>query len=67
MKTYNWLLFLLILFTINSVGEAQTKDEIRLKQNNPNLIVDLGTGLWGSPIPFDFNNDGLMDIIMSWS
>lgn len=65
MKIHNWLLVLLLLLIINSLGEAQTKDEIRMKQNNPNLIVDLGTGLWGSPIPVDFNNDGLMDIIMS--
>jgi hypothetical protein len=64
-KKYTRLLILLPLLLINCPGEAQTKDEIRVKQNNPNLITDLGTGLWGSPIPVDFNDDGLMDIIMS--
>ncbi len=56
---------LVSLLLLNFVGEAQTKDGIRIKQNNPDLIVDLGTGLWGAPIPVDFDRDGLMDIIMS--
>ncbi len=65
MKKYKSFPILLSLLLLNCFGEAQTRDEIRIKQNNPNSIVDLGTGLWGAPISVDFNGDGLMDIIMS--
>jgi len=65
MNNSNSFIILIALLLINITGEAQTKDELRVKQNNPNMIVDLGTGLWGTPIPFDINGDGLMDIIMS--
>ncbi|MEO5582738.1 MAG: VCBS repeat-containing protein [Saprospiraceae bacterium] len=65
MEKYKSLPILLSLLLFNSFTEAQTKEEIRIKQNNPGLIVDLGTGLWSAPIPVDFNGDGLMDIIMS--
>jgi len=55
------LLFNLILcITVNLTA----KDNIRLQYNNPDLIVDLGVGLWGNPIPVDYDGDGLMDIIM---
>ena len=30
----------------------------RLKYNNPGLIVDLGVGLWGSPLPLDYDGAG---------
>jgi hypothetical protein len=36
-----------------------------VKYNNQGLLTDLGVGLWGTPIPVDYDNDGLMDIIMS--
>jgi hypothetical protein len=45
--------------------QAQTPDNIRIKYNNPDLPVDLGTGLWGAPIPVDYDGDGLTDILMS--
>ncbi|MGC3978072.1 MAG: VCBS repeat-containing protein [Paludibacteraceae bacterium] len=35
------------------------------KYNNENLVVCLGVGLWGTPLPLDYDNDGLTDIIMS--
>lgn len=57
------ILVLFLAFTY--VSCAQTADDIRVKYNNPNLMVNLGTGLWGTPIPLDYNDDGLMDIIMS--
>lgn len=57
--------FVLILTLVNILTIAETRDEIRLKYNSPNLIVDLGVGLWGTPIPVYYDNDGLMDIIMS--
>jgi hypothetical protein len=64
MKKYRWTLVLLLL--VNIIVEAQTSlQEIRVKYNQKDLIVDLGVGLWGSPIPVDYDCDGLMDIIMS--
>jgi len=65
MKRNSWIFVVFFLFQINSIGTAQTKDDIRVKQNNPNLIVNLGTGLWGTPIPVDWDNDGLMDIVVT--
>jgi len=44
---------------------AQTIDKSRIKYNQPALTVDLGTGLWGTPFPVDYNHDGLTDIIVS--
>ena len=36
----------------------------RLAYNNPGLLVDLGVGLWGTPLPMDYNHDGLIDLVM---
>lgn len=32
--------------------------------NNPGLEVDLGSGLWGIPIPVDYDKDGVRDIVI---
>ncbi|WP_167619349.1 FG-GAP repeat domain-containing protein [Maribellus sediminis] len=61
LKLCNLLIFIVFAFC----STAQTADDIRVKYNNPDLVVNLGTGLWGTPIPLDYNNDGLIDIIMS--
>ncbi|WP_319501484.1 VCBS repeat-containing protein [uncultured Draconibacterium sp.] len=61
LKFLNLAIF--IVFTFCST--AQKADDIRVKYNNPDLIVNLGTGLWGTPIPVDYDEDGLIDIIMS--
>ena len=34
----------------------------RLKYNYPGLVVDLGVGLWASPLPMDFDGDGRFDL-----
>src|SRR6188768_3249833 len=36
----------------------------KLSYQNPGLVVDVGVGLWASPMPMDFNHDGLMDLIV---
>ncbi|HVU35736.1 MAG TPA: VCBS repeat-containing protein [Opitutaceae bacterium] len=36
----------------------------RIHYNNPGLNVDLGVGLWGWPLPMDYNHDGLMDLVV---
>ena len=48
----------------NIVSSATAKFE-RLKYNNPDLIVDLGVGLWALPLPMDYDNDGDFDLLVS--
>ena len=36
----------------------------RLAYNNPGLLTDLGVGLWAWPLPLDYNQDGLMDLVV---
>lgn len=35
-----------------------------LKYNNPQLVVDLGVGLWAFPLPLDYDGDGDMDLLV---
>ncbi|RKN80817.1 FG-GAP-like repeat-containing protein [Ulvibacterium marinum] len=37
----------------------------RLPYNNPDLVVDLGVGLWASPLPMDYDEDGDLDLLVS--
>ena len=39
----------------------------RLAYNNPDLTVDLGVGLWASPLPIDYDEDGDLDLLVSCS
>jgi hypothetical protein len=39
----------------------------RIGYHHPGLLTDLGVGLWGWPMPMDFNGDGLMDLIVTSS
>ncbi len=39
----------------------------RLPYNNPDLVVDLGVGLWASPLPIDYDGDGDMGLLVSCS
>lgn len=36
-----------------------------LHYNNSEIIQDLGVGLWGIPLPYDYDSDGLKDLIVS--
>lgn len=36
----------------------------RLPYNNTDLLVDLGVGLWALPLPMDYNDDGLTDLVV---
>jgi len=62
--------YILILFSCatNSGTESSTDstpDFELLKYNNPDAVVDLGVGLWATPIPMDYDNDGDMDLLVS--
>lgn len=56
--------FIVFLFWMYS-GSIIGQENIRVKYNNPDLPVDMGGGLWGTPIPVDYDGDGVMDIIIS--
>lgn len=63
---------LILLSCIASILElsAQIKQDnlnniIRLQYKNPKLQVDLAVGLWASPLPMDYDNDGDIDLIIS--
>jgi hypothetical protein len=45
------------------VANGQTLQQ--LPYNNPDLVVDLGAGLWAWPIPCDADCDGDFDLIVS--
>lgn len=40
-------------------------DPYRVRYNNGGLEVDLGVGLWGIPMPLDWDGDGLTDLVIS--
>lgn len=44
---------------------AARPDSVALRYNNPTLSVDLGVGLWGIPLPVDYDGDGLKDLLVS--
>lgn len=59
-------LLILIPFLLTTLSVlAQSPADALVKYNQKDLIVDLGVGLWGSPIPVDYDGDGLIDILMN--
>lgn len=57
------ILFLFLFTGITLYGDS--KDFSIIKYNNPDLTVDLEVGLWPVPIPVDYDDDGLLDILVS--
>lgn len=62
----------LLFFTIfiaslqfSEISLAGNHTLTRLKYQNPNLVVDLGVGLWAQPLPMDYDNDGDYDLLIS--
>lgn len=47
-------------------GDGRTLPEaVALRHNDPKLTVDLGVGLWGIPLPVDYDRDGVIDLLVS--
>ncbi len=42
-----------------------SEDFTRLRYNNPELVVDLGVGLYAWPLPMDYDGDGNVDLVVS--
>ncbi|MRI01217.1 VCBS repeat-containing protein [Kriegella sp. EG-1] len=62
-------IFLILAYDVNEGTNQFTKTKSpkfeRLAYNNPNLTVDLGVGLWASPLPIDYDEDGDLDLLVS--
>ncbi|MEM1444327.1 MAG: hypothetical protein AAGF67_18415, partial [Verrucomicrobiota bacterium] len=59
---------LLALFLLPSLSFAAPEGEWKLnplRYNQPDLVVDLGVGLWAWPLPMDYDKDGDLDLIVS--
>lgn len=73
MHTIKSFLLLAILTISSCKKEKQPADLVqttapkfeRLLYNNPGLTVDLGVGLWASPLPIDYDKDGDFDLLVS--
>jgi hypothetical protein len=61
-----WLLVPTILVLHLISARTSPGQELKpLAYNNPGLVVDLGVGLWAWPIPWDVDQDGDMDLLVS--
>jgi len=56
---------LLLALIILSLAPAWGDDLQRLSYRDPDLITDLGVGLWAWPLPMDYNGNGKMDLVVS--
>ena len=72
------LLVTLLLTTWSGAALAQQRDGLqaeafgvgdfdRVQYNNPDVVADLGVGLWAWPLPMDYDEDGDMDLLVSTS
>jgi hypothetical protein len=48
-----------------TLSAAPTAEAKPMTYNSPGLITDLGVGLWAWPLPMDWNDDGLMDLVVA--
>lgn len=55
---------LLFAIAVSSFAAPAPGTMSRLAYNNPDLLVDLGVGLWAWPLPMDYNRDGRMDLVV---
>src|SRR6266700_2850768 len=55
-----------VLVVVCAVSARAGAQELQpLKYNNPGLVVDLGVGLWATPLPMDYDGDGKMDLVVA--
>lgn len=47
-----------------TAAPARGGQAIKLPYGDPAMTADLGVGLWGWPLPMDYNHDGLTDLVM---
>lgn len=62
----HWLLvFVCAISAVCTMSaEAKPPSLTRLAYHNPGLVTDLGVGLWAWPLPMDYDQDGLPDLVV---
>lgn len=64
--TARFIRFLLLgLLCAGIIGPITGSTQDRVAYNYPELIVDLGVGLWAWPMPIDYDSDGDWDLLVS--
>lgn len=64
MKKQVYFLYFLLLLIVPFASKVFGQQLERLSYNNPGLLVDLGVGLWAWPLPMDYNDNGLTDLVV---
>ncbi len=65
MKKY--IIWSVAIVTMGIVSVHASEDFQRIPYNHPGLAVDLGVGLWVSPLPMDYDEDGDLDLVAACS
>jgi len=52
------------LLMLSALPVFAGRQATKLAYNTPGALADLGVGLWGWPLPMDYNHDGLMDLVV---
>jgi hypothetical protein len=63
MKFISFVVVALLCAAATAVPISEGSNFRRLPHNNPGLTVDLGVGLWASPMPVDYDGDGDFDLL----
>ena len=50
---------------VTSLSVCTAADLQPLSHNDPDLVVDLGVGLWAYPMPIDYDGDGDLDLMVA--
>jgi hypothetical protein len=58
------LIYFPAALSVHSQDAALLRDHYRLPYNHPDLIVDLGVGIWAIPFPCDWDGDGVRDLLV---
>ena len=60
----NVKMFVAIICLAEGMAAIAAPDFEVVPYNNPDLVVDLGVGLWALPLPMDYDGDGITDLVV---
>ncbi|MGI6458480.1 MAG: hypothetical protein ACOX5R_23090 [bacterium] len=56
---FKYLTYVMMFIFLCTYTDAESSHESRrVAYNHPDLVVDLGIGLWAIPLPMDWDGDG---------